>query len=90
MIKEIIAEVDVSVDEFRTEELIDGLRVRTLKESEVDKIIAVVRSYKFFKKYEKDMNDKNFDSFDDLQKYEHYEKVKDKYTLAEFYERLPE
>jgi hypothetical protein len=36
------------------------------------------------------MNDKNFDSFDDLQKYEHYEKVKDKYTLAEFYERLPE
>jgi predicted DNA binding CopG/RHH family protein len=31
-----------------------------------------------------------YQSLDDLLKEEHFEKVKDKYTLVEFYERLPE
>jgi hypothetical protein len=84
-----ITEVEVNADDFSTEELIDSLHDRNLTEGQFNSVIDVIRSYPYFKEYENCEKNKP-QSLDDLLKEEHFEKVRDKYTLAEFYERLPE
>jgi hypothetical protein len=77
------------MDDFSTAELIKCLNRRKLTKAEFNSVIDTIISYPYFEDYVNCENNK-YQSLDDLLKEEHFEKVKDKYTLVEFYERLPE